>query len=91
MFFLTRKFLIQLLEKYSSLIYCSAAIVPVGDVEQVSSDDWSRGFDVNVRGYALTAKHIAPILKKQGGGSIVNIAGVAGMIGGLLSYSVRGN
>lgn len=46
----------------------------MGSIEDVSADDWSRAFSVNVRGYALTAKHIAPILKKQKSGSIVNIS-----------------
>ena len=50
------------------------------NVEQASSDDWTRALDVNVRGYALMVKHISPILKKQGSGSIVNIASIGGMV-----------
>ena len=37
-------------------------------------NDWSHVFDVNVRGYALMAKYIAPIMKKQNSGSIINMA-----------------
>ncbi len=51
----------------------SAAIPIIGNVEEVSAEDWSRLFDTNVRGYTLMAKHIAPIMKKQNYGSIVNI------------------
>jgi NADP-dependent 3-hydroxy acid dehydrogenase YdfG len=36
----------------------------LGNVEEVSAEDWSRLFDTNVRGYALMAKYIAPIFKK---------------------------
>ncbi|CAF3958879.1 unnamed protein product, partial [Rotaria sp. Silwood1] len=61
-------------------MYFSAAIFTLGDVEHLLPNDWSRIFDVNVRGSALTVKHIAPIFKKQCGGSIVNFASVAVMI-----------
>jgi gluconate 5-dehydrogenase len=52
----------------------------VGNVEEVSAEDWTRIFDVNVRGYALMAKHIGPIMKKQKYGSIVNIASTLGLL-----------
>ena len=71
--------------KYSKVVFItlftfSAAIFPQSDVEHASSEDWSRVFDVNVRGYALVVKHVSPILKKQGSGSIVNIASIGGMV-----------
>ncbi|CAF1496589.1 unnamed protein product, partial [Rotaria sordida] len=52
----------------------------LGNVEQVSDENWSRVFDVNVRGYALMAKYIAPIFKKQNSGSIVNMGSISGLI-----------
>ncbi|CAF1172108.1 unnamed protein product [Rotaria sp. Silwood1] len=58
----------------------TAATYVLGNVEQVSADNWSHVFDVNVRGYALMAKYIAPILKKQKSGSIVNMASVSGLV-----------
>ena len=36
--------------------------------------------NVNVRGYALMVKHIAPVLKRQRRGAIVNISSVAGLV-----------
>ncbi len=45
-------------------IVFSAATYVLGNVEEVSAEDWSRLFDTNVRGYALMAKYIAPIFKK---------------------------
>ncbi len=50
-----------------------------GNVEQVTADDWSHFFNVNVRGYALMVKYVAPILKKQKSGSIVNMASTLGL------------
>ncbi|UJR34228.1 hypothetical protein I4U23_021633 [Adineta vaga] len=58
----------------------TAAIFTLGFVEDLSSDDWSKIMNVNVRGYALMIKHIAPILKKQRSGSIVNISSCAGLV-----------
>jgi NAD(P)-dependent dehydrogenase (short-subunit alcohol dehydrogenase family) len=36
--------------------------------------------NVNIRGYALMAKYIVPILKKQNSGSIINISSCAGLV-----------
>ena len=47
------------------LNFSSAATYVLGNVEEIAAEDWSRVFDVNVRGYALMAKHIGPIMKKQ--------------------------
>ncbi|CAF0790923.1 unnamed protein product [Rotaria sordida] len=58
----------------------TAATYVLGNVEQVSDENWSRVFDVNVRGYALMAKYMAPMFKKQNSGSIVNIASTLGLI-----------
>ncbi|CAF1122690.1 unnamed protein product [Rotaria sordida] len=66
--------------KTINVLFNTAAMFLTADVEHASSDDWSRVFDVNVRGYALVAKHVSPILKKQGSGSIVNIASISGMV-----------
>lgn len=62
--------------------FCSirAALFTLGFVENVSADDWSHILNVNVRGYALTIKHIVPLMKKQNSGSIINISSVAGSV-----------
>ncbi|UJR34223.1 hypothetical protein I4U23_021629 [Adineta vaga] len=64
--------------KTIDILLNTAATYVLGNVEEVSAEDWSHVFDVNVRGYALVAKHIAPILKKQRNGSIVNMASISG-------------
>ena len=57
-----------------------AAAFVFGLVEDVTDDDWQRVFGVNVIGAAYCVKHVVPIMKKAGGGSIVNIASVSGFI-----------
>jgi NAD(P)-dependent dehydrogenase (short-subunit alcohol dehydrogenase family) len=61
-------------------VYLSAATISFGNVEQVSAGDWSHFYSINVRGYALTAKYIAPILKKQKSGSIINVSSTLGLV-----------
>lgn len=45
--------------------------------EQQSLDDWRRVFEVNVIGLAACCKAAVPAMRRQGGGSIVNIASAA--------------
>jgi len=40
---------------------------------------WDAQMQVNLKGAFLACKHVLPIMKKQGGGAIVNIASVAGL------------
>lgn len=42
--------------------------------------EWQDSFQVNVIGYALCIKHCLPALKKDGGGSIVNIGSISGYV-----------
>jgi len=42
--------------------------------DEISDDEWNRVFDVNVRGAWLCARAVAPAMKKQGRGKIVNVS-----------------
>ncbi len=46
-------------------------------IEELSIEDWDRVIDVNLRGPFVTSKFAFPIMREQGGGSIVNIASTA--------------
>jgi NAD(P)-dependent dehydrogenase (short-subunit alcohol dehydrogenase family) len=63
------------------------AFGPVTDIEVA---DWDATFAVLVRGVFLGIKHGARVMKRQGGGSIVNVASIAGMFGdaGPQAYSI---
>ncbi|CAF0790887.1 unnamed protein product [Rotaria sordida] len=63
-----------------NILINTAAVFTLGYVEDVSANDWSHIMNINVRGYALMAKHIVPILKKQNNGSIINFASAAGLV-----------
>jgi NAD(P)-dependent dehydrogenase (short-subunit alcohol dehydrogenase family) len=48
-----------------------------GGPVELSEDEWHRVFDVNVKSFFLTAKHVLPIMEKQGKGAIVNVSSIA--------------
>ncbi len=62
----------------------------IGTVEEVSSEDWDRQLDVNLKSIYRTSKAIWPHFKARGGGIILNTASIAGLIGtpGQVSYGV---
>lgn len=55
---------------------------------KIDDDEWDRIMETNVRGVWLCMKHEIEIMKKQGGGVIVNTASILGIVGdwGLTHY-----
>ncbi len=49
-------------------------------MEDASAEAWTNIMNVNVRGYALMAKAVVPLLKKQRSGSIIQMASISGWI-----------
>ncbi len=56
-------------------------IVPHHDLDGLSADDFQRIYAVNVVGPYQMCRAVAPTMKAQGGGAIVNISSIAGVIG----------
>jgi NAD(P)-dependent dehydrogenase (short-subunit alcohol dehydrogenase family) len=54
---------------------------PTGPVETLSLEDWRRTLDINITGQFLCARKAVPLLRKAGGGSIVNLSSAAGRFG----------
>jgi len=48
-----------------------------GGPVELSEDEWHRVFDVNVKSFFLTAKHVLPIMEAQGKGASVNVSSIA--------------
>jgi NAD(P)-dependent dehydrogenase (short-subunit alcohol dehydrogenase family) len=65
------------------VMFNNAGIVgAVGPIEGVSVEDFDRTLRVNLRGVFLGIKHAAPVMKKQGYGSIINTASTAAVLAG---------
>jgi NAD(P)-dependent dehydrogenase (short-subunit alcohol dehydrogenase family) len=66
--------------KIIDFCFLSAAMFTLGAIENVSAEVWSQMLNINVRGYALMAKAVVPLLKKQRSGSIVQMASISSWI-----------
>lgn len=60
------------------LINNAGLAVGRGPIDTGETDDWNRMIDTNVKGLLYVTRAVSPILKKNGGGHIVNIASIAG-------------
>ena len=72
------------------IVVNNAGVSGVGRALDLSEEDWDAVFDVNLKGAFLVARHAATAMRDGGrGGSIVNIASVAGLrvSGELSAYS----
>ncbi|BER92976.1 MAG: hypothetical protein PWP60_1434 [Candidatus Atribacteria bacterium] len=59
----------------------NAGVVPYGNVEETSEEDFEKTMAVNVKGPLLLSKYAVQEMKKRGGGVIVNVSSEAGLIG----------
>ena len=64
------------LEKWGrvDVLVNSAGHGPKGDILEISDEDWHKGMDYYLMNVIRPARLVAPIMAKQGGGSIINIS-----------------
>lgn len=77
-----RETIAQVLESFSRIdVMVNNAGVGLGstDFAELREQDWDISFAVNVKGVANFCQAVIPAMRKQGGGSIVNIASLAGL------------
>jgi len=63
----------------------NAGIIRRGTIETVTEEDWDRVIEVNLKGTFNCCKAVAPIMKDQGYGKIVNVSSIAGKVGDITS------
>jgi NAD(P)-dependent dehydrogenase (short-subunit alcohol dehydrogenase family) len=51
---------------------------PAAPIDELSFEDWQRLLDFNLRGTFLFTHAVVPVMKRQGGGKIVNLSSIAG-------------
>ena len=59
----------------------NAGVVHVGTIEQTTEDDFDRLYRVNVKGVYLCSRTAIPVMVRQGGGVILNMASIVSLIG----------
>jgi NAD(P)-dependent dehydrogenase (short-subunit alcohol dehydrogenase family) len=48
---------------------------------EITEEEWDRVMAVNVKGVFFCTKHIIPLMKQTGGGSIINLSSIYGLVG----------
>ncbi len=62
----------------SILVNNAGLAVGRGPIDSGLTDDWNRMIDTNIKGLLYVTRAVAPILKKNGSGHIVNLGSIAG-------------
>jgi NAD(P)-dependent dehydrogenase (short-subunit alcohol dehydrogenase family) len=64
------------------ILFNNAGIGSVGNVLDISEEDWDRHMAVNLKGPFLCSKYAIPEMKKVGGGAIINIGSIDSFVAG---------
>ena len=68
-------------KKVDALINNVGVAGPTGTIEKLNSEDWERTLKINVISHFYFTKLAIPMLKKNKGGSIINLSSGAGIMG----------
>jgi meso-butanediol dehydrogenase/(S,S)-butanediol dehydrogenase/diacetyl reductase len=71
------------------VLHNNATHVETGQIERLPLEGWNRTLAVNLTATFLGIKYAAPVMRRQGGGAIVNTASISGLAGdwGLAAYN----
>jgi len=75
------KYIRKKTNKIDALINNVGIAGPTGSIEKLNSEDWERTLKVNVISHFYFTKLAIPMIKKNRGGSIINISSGAGIMG----------
>jgi len=80
----------DILKEYGAIdiLINSAGIIFLGKIEDISTEQWDRVLDVNLKGTFLMSKEVIPAMKERKKGCIINITAGAAKTGGM---NVGGN
>ena len=63
------------------ILFNNAGVVLVKSVEQMTEQEWDRVMSINVKAAFLAIKHVVPIMRRNGGGAILNTGSIASFTG----------
>jgi 3-oxoacyl-[acyl-carrier protein] reductase len=71
----------QTLDKFGrvDILVNNAGVMIAKGVLETDEDDWDRTIDVNLKGAYLCSKEVAPVMIRQGDGSIINMSSNSGL------------
>jgi NAD(P)-dependent dehydrogenase (short-subunit alcohol dehydrogenase family) len=62
----------------------NAGVNVLKPTDAITAEEWNRVFSVNVTGVFLCSQHVARVMRRHGGGRIINIASIFGLVGPVL-------
>ena len=65
------------------ILFNNAGIVLVKPLEETTEAEWDRVLSINLKAAFLTIKHVAPHMRRGGGGAILNTGSIASTVGQL--------
>jgi len=68
-------------DKIDALINNVGIAGPTGKLEDLDINDWKQTIDININSHFYYTKCAIPLLKKNNGGSIINLSSTAGIFG----------
>ena len=69
------------IESIDALINNVGIAGPTGKLEELNINDWKKTIDININSHFYYTKCAIPLLKKNNGGSIINLSSTAGLFG----------
>ncbi len=63
------------------VLFNNAGYAQVKLVEETSEAEWDHLFAVNLKSIFFGVKHVVPIMRRQGGGVILNMGSISGLVG----------
>jgi NAD(P)-dependent dehydrogenase (short-subunit alcohol dehydrogenase family) len=63
------------------ILFNNVGIVFNGSLVDCTEEEWNKTLDVNLKSMYLLSRNAIPVMQRQGGGSIINMASVAGPTG----------
>ena len=63
------------------ILFNNAGIFIPGTADEISSNDWDKVININLKGVYLGCKYSVPHMMKNGGGVIINTSSASGIIG----------
>lgn len=64
----------------ANVLVNNAGILSVSTVESISEQEWDWVLETNLKGPFLMSRAVLPLMRKAGGGSIVNVGSVLGLV-----------
>lgn len=64
-----------------NILVNNAGLLLYKELAATTTEDWNKLMSVNALGVFLGMKHCAPLMARDGGGSIINISSTAGLLG----------